>query len=79
MSAAASSTPPVNRAGHTWTLRAPQEPGRYTIAAAFMYGTEKASPLGAVPQAAGGFMPRGGGAAPSGHMRFAAPVTITIN
>jgi len=63
----------------TWTLRAPQEPGRYTLAAAFMYGTEKASPLGAVPQAAGGFMPRGGGAAPSGHMRFAAPVTVTVN
>ena len=63
----------------TWTLRAPQEPGRYTLAAAFMYGTEKASPLGAVPQAAGGFMPRGGGGAPSGHLRFAAPVTVTVN
>lgn len=63
----------------TWTLRAPQDPGRYTIAAAFMYGTEKASPLGAVPQAAGGFMPRGGGAAPSGHMKFSPLETITVN
>ena len=63
----------------TWTLRAPQDPGRYTIAAAFMYGTEKASAIGAVPQAAGGFMPRGGGAAPSGHMKFSPLETITVN
>lgn len=63
----------------TWTLRAPQDPGRYTIAAAFMYGTEKASPLGAVPQAAGGFLPRGGGGAASGHLKFAPLATITIN
>jgi len=62
----------------TWTLRAPQDPGRYTIAAGFMYGTEKASPVGAVPQAAGGFMPRGGGAAPSGHMKFSPIETITV-
>lgn len=63
----------------TWTLRAPQEPGKYTIAAAFMYGTEKASAIGAVPQVGGGFLPRGGGAAPSGHMRFSPVAAITVN
>lgn len=63
----------------TWTLRAPQEAGRYTIAAAFMYGSEKASAIGAVPQVGGGFLPRGGGSAPSGHLKFTPLATITIN
>lgn len=63
----------------TWTLRAPLEPGRYTLAAAFQYGTEKASPLGAMPQAGGGFLPRGGGGAPSGHIKFSPLATITVN
>lgn len=62
----------------TWTLRAPLEPGKYTMAAAFNYGTEKASPLGAVPQAGGGFMPRGGGGGASGRIQFSTPVTITV-
>lgn len=62
----------------TWTLRAPREPGKYTLAAAFMYGTEKASPVGAVPQAGGGVLPRGGSAAPSGHMKFSPLATITV-
>lgn len=63
----------------TWTLRAPQEAGRYTIAAAFMYGSEKASAIGAMPQAAGGFLPRGGGGAASGHLKFTPLATITVN
>lgn len=63
----------------TWALRAPQEPGKHTIAAAFMYGTEKASAIGAVPQVGGGFLPRGGGTAPSGHIKFSPVATITVN
>ena len=63
----------------TWTLRAPQDPGRYTLAAAFQYGTEKASALGAVPQAGGGLLPRGGGSGASGHIRFSPVATITVN
>lgn len=63
----------------TWTLRAPQDPGKYTIAAAFTYGTEKASALGAVPQVGGNFLPRGGTSAPSGRVQFSPVATITIN
>lgn len=62
----------------TWTLRAPRDPGEYQIAAAFLYGTEKASPLGAVPKAGGGFLPVGGGAAPSGRIKFSPVATITV-
>lgn len=63
----------------TWTLRAPLDPGRYTLAAVFQYGTEKASAIGAVPQAGGGFLPRGGGGGASGHMKFSPVATITVN
>ena len=62
-----------------WTLRAPLDPGKYTIAAAFNYGTEKASALGAVPQAGGTFQPRGGMLGASGHIRFTPVATITVN
>jgi hypothetical protein len=63
----------------TWTLRAPQDPGTYTVSAAFIYGTEKASALGAVQQVGGAVVPRGGGAAASGHIRFSPVATITVN
>ncbi|MBI4588393.1 MAG: hypothetical protein HY725_06110 [Candidatus Rokubacteria bacterium] len=63
----------------TWTLRAPLDPGKYTLAAAFSYGTEKASALGAVPQVGGSVLPRGGGAAASGHLKFSPVATITVN
>lgn len=61
----------------TYTLRAPSEPGRYTMAAAFIHGTEKASPLGVV-QAAAGPMPRGGSNGPSSRIRFSVVRTITV-
>lgn len=63
----------------TWTLRAPLDPGRYTLAVALQYGTEKASAMGAVPQAGGGFLPRGGGGGASGHIKFSPVATITVN
>ena len=61
----------------TWTLRAPQEPGTYTVFVAFHYGTEKASPVGSVERA-GTVFPRGGPGGPSGHILFSRPVTITV-
>jgi hypothetical protein len=36
----------VDETRTTWVLRTPPEPGTYTFAAAFFYGTEKAHPLG---------------------------------
>ena len=38
----------VDETRTTWVLRTPPEPGTYTIAAAFFYGTEKGQPLGTV-------------------------------
>ncbi|HET7875007.1 MAG TPA: hypothetical protein VFN71_05735 [Methylomirabilota bacterium] len=62
----------------TWTVRAPQTPGTYTVAAAFQYGTEKVSSVGTVTTAAGAILPRGGPAGPSGHILFSKPVTVTV-
>jgi len=36
----------VDETRTTWVLRTPPEPGTYTFAAVFFYGTEKAHPLG---------------------------------
>jgi hypothetical protein len=62
----------------TWAVRAPQTPGTYTVAAAFHYGTEKASPVGTVTTAAGAVLPRGGPGGPSGHILFSKPVSVTV-
>jgi hypothetical protein len=62
----------------TWTVRAPQAPGTYTITAAFHYGTEKASLVGQVTTAAGAVLPRGGPGGPSGHIKFSRVVTVTV-
>lgn len=61
----------------TWTVRAPRDPGTYTLVAALHYGTEKASPVGRVERA-GGVAPRGGGGGASGHILFSSPVTVTV-
>lgn len=61
----------------TWTLRAPQEPGTYTMAVVFYYGSEKSSPVGRVERAAA-VLPRGGFAGPSGHMLFSKVHQITV-
>ena len=61
----------------TWTIRAPHDPGTYTLVAAFHYGTEKASPVGKVERP-GVVLPRGGPAGPSGHILFSRSVTITV-
>lgn len=58
----------------TWNLRAPVDPGTYTITAAFQYGTEdpdeyKSGKLEPAP---------GGSSGPSGRTRFSDPVTVTV-
>lgn len=62
----------------TWTLKAPQEPGTYTLAVAFHYGTEKASPVGRVERPGRTPSPRGGFQGASGHILFSQPVTVTV-
>ena len=61
----------------TWTVRAPQDPGTFTMAVAFIYGSEKASPVGKVERA-GTVFPRGGPAGPSSHIRFSQVHQITV-
>lgn len=61
----------------TWTLKAPQEPGTYTLTAAFHFGTEKASPAGRVERP-GRVLPRGGFDGTSGRILFSQPVTVTV-
>jgi hypothetical protein len=58
----------------TWNLRAPIDPGTYTITAGFLYGTEdsdeyKSGKLEPAP---------GGGSGPSGRTRFSDTVTVTV-
>jgi hypothetical protein len=62
----------------TWTVQAPHTPGTYTVAAAFQYGTEKASSVGKVTTPAGVTVPRGGPLGPSGHIMFSKVATITV-
>lgn len=62
----------------TWTVKAPQEPGTYSVTAVLFYGTEKASPLGAVTTPAGAVLPKGGVYGNSGRIVFTKPVTVTV-
>ena len=62
-----------------YTLKAPAEPGEYTVCAAFLYGTEKASPLGRVEGFGGRVLPAGGQGAGSGRIQFAKLVKVTVN
>lgn len=60
-----------------YKLTAPSKPGKYTICAAFLYGTEKASPLGRV-EMHGHAMPLGGFAGQSGRIKFTELKTIEV-
>ncbi len=62
----------------TWTVKAPLEPGTYSVTAVLWYGTEKASPLGRVTTAKGAVLPMGGGFGHSGHILFSKPVRVTV-
>ena len=60
-----------------YPLRAPAKPGEYTLTAALLYGTEKASPLGTVKKI--GFnLPLGGFEAASGRVLFTEAHTLTV-
>ena len=67
----------VDETRTTWVLRVPPEPGTYTIAAAFFYGTEKGQPMGTVMHN-GLAGPRGGSTGASGRIMFSEPVTINV-
>jgi hypothetical protein len=58
----------------TWNLRAPIDPGTYTITAAFLYGTEEPDELktGKLEE------PPGGRSGPSGRIVFSEPVTVAV-
>jgi hypothetical protein len=58
----------------TWTVRAPIDPGTYTITAAFLYGTEEPdeAKTGKVED------PPGGRSGPSGRIAFSEPVTVAV-
>ncbi len=62
----------------TLRLRAPKEPGTYPLAAVFLYGTEKASPHGAVEASLGRILPRGGYTGNSGRVRFSDVLQIQV-
>ncbi|HEY6418058.1 MAG TPA: hypothetical protein VIX59_03560 [Candidatus Binataceae bacterium] len=61
----------------TYNLAAPDTPGKYTICAGFLYGTEKASPLGRV-EAQGRTMPLGGFSGASGRISFSEVKIIQV-
>jgi len=61
-----------------WTVKAPSEPGTYSVTAAFHYGTERASSVGTTTTPTGVVLPRGGPAGPSSRVMFARPVTVTV-
>ncbi len=61
----------------TYRLRAPVEAGTYPLAAAFLYGTEKGSPHGAV-ETLQGRAPIGGFGASAGRVRFSEVVQIRV-
>jgi hypothetical protein len=71
-------TQQISETRTTWTLRTPAQPGAYSIAAAFYYGTEKSHPLGTVVRN-GTAMPRGGANGASGRVMFSQLLKITIN
>jgi hypothetical protein len=58
----------------TWSVRAPIDPGTYTITAAFLYGTEDPDELSTGKLVE----PPGGRSGPSGRIAFSESVTVTV-
>ena len=61
-----------------FTLRAPDRPGRYPLAAVYLYGTEKSTLLGFTTNALGRKEVRGGLAGGSGRVLFTPVQTIEV-
>lgn len=61
-----------------FTLRAPDRPGRYPLAAVYLYGTEKSTLLGYTTNAVGQKEVRGGLAGHSGRVLFTPVQTIEV-
>ena len=61
-----------------FTLKAPSEPGDYPLVGAYLYGTEKAMPLGYTVHPLYGKTPRGGYTGKSGRVKFSTEHIITV-
>jgi hypothetical protein len=61
-----------------FTLRAPEKPGDYPLAAAYLYGTEKSTVLGYTTNAVGWKEPRGGVGGGSGRVLFSDVLQIQV-
>jgi hypothetical protein len=61
-----------------FSLRAPDRPGSYPLAAVYLYGTEKSTLLGYTTNAAGWKEVRGGLSGGSGRVRFTPVQQITV-
>src|SRR5947209_9733898 len=67
----------VDETRTTWVLRTPPEPGSYSLAAAFYYGTEMVRPVGTVIRN-GRPEPRGGPGGASGRIMFSDVIKISV-
>jgi hypothetical protein len=67
-----------SKASVVFTLRAPDQPGVYPLAAVFLYGTEKSSVLGYTTDPIGKKEPRGGLTGGSGRVLFTPVQSITV-
>jgi hypothetical protein len=67
-----------SRATVVFTLRAPERPGSYPLAAAYFYGTEKATVLGFTTDPRGRKEPRGGLTGSSGRILFSEVHTLVV-
>ncbi len=61
-----------------FTLKAPAEPGDYPLVGVYLYGTEKATPLGYSVHPLYGKSPRGGYTGKSGRVKFSDSHVITV-
>jgi hypothetical protein len=76
-----SSNPALQKWGSAnavFTLRAPDQPGSYPLAAAYLYGTEKSTVLGYTTDPSGLKQPRGGLGGGSGRVLFSELVQIQV-
>jgi len=67
-----------SKASVVFTLRAPERPGVYPLAAVYLYGTEKSSVLGYTTDPVGVKEPRGGITGGSGRVLFTPVQSITV-